>query len=188
MCGFVLAYAQTADSLPDQDLLDRMDGAIRHRGPDGHGQQRSERAVTGHRRLAIIDLAGGQQPMCAPDGRSWIVFNGEIYNFDAVRDELAAAGHPLDTRSDTEVLLHAYLAWGERCLDRINGMFAFAIYDGRTQTLFAARDRFGEKPLYVMESNGTLYLASELKALVAAGLVEKRLDPVALYNYFANSY
>ncbi len=188
MCGFVLAYAQSGDRLPDQALLDRMDAAIRHRGPDEHGQQRSERAVMGHRRLAIIDLAGGQQPMRAPDGKSWIVFNGEIYNFQVVRDELAAAGHPLDTRSDTEVLLHAYLTWGEKCLDRLNGMFAFAIYDGRSQTLFAARDRFGEKPLYVLESNGTLYLASELKALVETGLVEKRLDPVALYNYFTNSY
>ena len=188
MCGFVLAYAQTDGRLPDQALLDRMDANIRHRGPDEHGQLLSERAVMGHRRLAIIDLAGGQQPMSTPDGKVWIVFNGEIYNFHAVRDELAAAGWPLDTRSDTEVLLHAYLAWGEKCLDRLNGMFAFAIYDGRTQSLFAARDRFGEKPLYVLESKGTLYLASELKALIETGLVEKRLDPVALYNYFANSY
>ncbi len=188
MCGFVLAYARTGDRLPDQALLDRMDAAIRHRGPDEHGQKRFDRAVMGHRRLAIIDLSGGQQPMCTPDGKVWIVFNGEIYNFHAVRDELAGAGHPLSTHSDTEVLLHAYLVWGEKCLDRLNGMFAFAIYDGHTQSVFAARDRFGEKPLYVLEHNGTLYLASELKALVETGLVEKRLDPVALYNYFANSY
>ncbi|TMG77588.1 MAG: asparagine synthase (glutamine-hydrolyzing) [Betaproteobacteria bacterium] len=188
MCGFVLAYAQTSDRLPDQTLLDRMDTAIRHRGPDGHGQTRCDRAVMGHRRLAIIDITGGRQPMCTPDGKVLIVFNGEIYNFRAIRDELAAAGHPLHTSSDTEVLLHAYLVWGEKCLDRLNGMFAFAIYDGRTQSVFAARDRFGEKPLYVLEREGTLYFASELKALVDAGLVEKRLDPVALYNYFANSY
>jgi asparagine synthase (glutamine-hydrolysing) len=188
MCGFVLAYARTGDRLPDQALLGRMDTAVRHRGPDEHGQKRCDRAVMGHRRLAIIDLSGGQQPMCTPDGKVWIVFNGEIYNFHAVRDELAAAGHPLSTHSDTEVLLHAYLVWGEKCLDRLNGMFAFAIYDAHTQSVFAARDRFGEKPLYVLEHNGTLYLASELKALVETGLVEKRLDPVALYNYFANSY
>ncbi len=188
MCGFVLAYAQTSDRLPDQSLLGRMDTALRHRGPDEHGQHRSGLAVMGHRRLAIIDITGGQQPMCTPDGQVWIVFNGEIYNFLSVRDELAAAGHPLCTNSDTEVLLHAYLVWGEECLHRLNGMFAFAIYDGRTQSVFAARDRFGEKPLYVLERDGTLYLASELKALVEAGLVEKRLDPVALYNYFANSY
>jgi asparagine synthase (glutamine-hydrolysing) len=188
MCGFVLAYAQTSDRLPDQNLLDRMDSAIRHRGPDGHGQARCERAAMGHRRLAIIDITGGNQPMCTPDGQVQIVFNGEIYNFRAVQDELAAAGRPISTNSDTEVLLHAYLEWGEDCLTRLNGMFAFAIYDGRTGSLFAARDRFGEKPLYVMERKGSLYLASELKALVEAGLVEKRLDPVALYNYFANSY
>ena len=188
MCGFVLAYAQTSDRLPDQTLLDRMDTAIRHRGPDEHGQTRCDRAVMGHRRLAIIDITGGRQPMCTPDGKVLIVFNGEIYNFRAIRDELAAAGHPLNTSSDTEVLLHAYLVWGQKCLDRLNGMFAFAIYDGRTQSVFAARDRFGEKPLYVLEREGTLYFASELKALVDAGLVEKRLDPVALYNYFANSY
>jgi len=188
MCGFVLAYSQTGDRLPDQTLLGRMDIVLRHRGPDEHGQHRSDRAAMGHRRLAIIDITGGQQPMCTPDGQVWIVFNGEIYNFRSIRDELAAAGHALNTSSDTEVLLHAYLIWGEECLRRLNGMFAFAIYDGRTQTLFAARDRFGEKPLYVLERDGTLYLASELKALVEAGLVEKRLDPVALYNYFANSY
>jgi asparagine synthase (glutamine-hydrolysing) len=126
--------------------------------------------------------------MCTPDGRLWIVFNGEIYNFQAIRDELADAGHSLSTNSDTEVLLHAYRVWGQKCLDRLNGMFAFAIYDGHAQSVFAARDRFGEKPLYVLEHNGTLYLASELKALVETGLVDKRLDSVALYSYFANSY
>lgn len=188
MCGFVLAYSQTGDRLPDQTLIGQMDIVLRHRGPDEHGQHRSGRAAMGHRRLAIIDVGGGQQPMSTQDGQVWIVFNGEIYNFQSVRDELAAAGHALNTSSDTEVLLHAYLIWGEECLHRLNGMFAFAIYDGRSQTLFAARDRFGEKPLYVLERDGTLYLASELKALVEAGLVEKRLDPVALYNYFANSY
>ena len=126
--------------------------------------------------------------MCSPDGEVWIVFNGEIYNFASIREDLAAAGRSLSTNSDTEVLLHAYLEWGEACLPRLNGMFAFAIYDGRSRTLFAARDRFGEKPLYVLERDGALYLASEAKALVEAGLVERRLDPVALYSYFANSY
>ncbi|HET7200714.1 MAG TPA: asparagine synthase (glutamine-hydrolyzing), partial [Burkholderiales bacterium] len=188
MCGFVLAYSQSGDRLPDRSLLGRMDAVLRHRGPDGHGQHRCDRAVMGHRRLAIIDVAGGSQPMCSPDRQVWIVFNGEIYNFASIREELAAAGRPLSTNSDTEVLLHAYLEWGEECLPRLNGMFAFAIYDGRSGTVFAARDRFGEKPLYVLERDGTLYLASESKALVAAGLIERRLDPVALYSYFANSY
>ena len=188
MCGFVFAYSQAGSLLPDASILDRMDRAIRHRGPDAHGEQQTARAAMRHRRLAIIDLTGGGQPMSSADGQVWIVFNGEIYNFMAVRDELAAAGQPTETNSDTEVLLRAYLQWGEACLERLNGMFAFAIYDGRTESVFAARDRFGEKPLYVMERDGTLFLASELKALVAAGLVEKRLDPVALYNYFTSGY
>lgn len=188
MCGFVFAYAKSGRGLPDQARLDLMDSAIRHRGPDEHGQKVLDRAIMGHRRLAIIDITGGQQPMCSPDGQVWIVFNGEIYNFEAVRDQLAAAGHPLKTNSDTEVLLHAWLVWGEACLERLNGMFAFAIYDGRTQTVFAARDRFGEKPLYVTEQDGVLYLASELKAFMAIGVVQKRIDPDALYNYFANTY
>ena len=188
MCGFVFAYSQDGSGLPDASLLDRMDNAIRHRGPDAHGAQLTARAAMRHRRLAIIDLTGGRQPMSSADGQVWIVFNGEIYNFKAVRDELAAAGQPTETNSDTEVLLRAYLQWGEACLERLNGMFAFAIYDGRSESVFAARDRFGEKPLYILERDGTLYLASELKALVDAGLVEKRLDPVALYNYFTSGY
>jgi len=188
MCGFAIAYALVGNQLPDAGIMHRMDAALRHRGPDGHGRVRAGRALMDHRRLAILDLAGGQQPMVSPDGAVWIAFNGEIYNFMELREALAECGRPLDTRSDTEVLLHAYLQWGEGCLQRLNGMFSFAIYDGRSGTLFAARDRFGEKPLYLLERDGVLYLASELKALVEAGLVEKRLDPVALYNYFANSY
>jgi asparagine synthase (glutamine-hydrolysing) len=188
MCGFVFAYSQVGNGLPDQALLDRMDSAIRHRGPDAHGEQRTARAAMRHRRLAIIDLTGGRQPMSSHDGQVWIVFNGEIYNFREVQEALAAAGRPIETDSDTEVLLQAYLVWGDKCLERLNGMFAFAIYDGRTQSVFAARDRFGEKPIYVLERNGTLFLASELKALLDAGLVDKRLDPVALYNYFTSGY
>ena len=188
MCGFVFAYSQAGIGVPDQRLLDRMDSAIRHRGPDAHGQRQTTRAALRHRRLAIIDLAGGQQPMSSADGQVWIVFNGEIYNFREVQAELAAAGRPVETNSDTEVLLAAYLAWGERCLERLNGMFAFAIYDGRTESVFAGRDRFGEKPLYVFERDGTLFLASELKALLDSGLVERQLDPAALYNYFTSGY
>jgi asparagine synthase (glutamine-hydrolysing) len=188
VCGFVFVHARTPAGLPDQARLDRMDGALRHRGPDEHGQKILPRAAMGHRRLAIIDITGGQQPMASPDGRVWIVFNGEIYNFAEVRAQLHAAGYPIKGTSDTEVLLTAYLAWGPACLDRLNGMFAFAIHDGRDDSVFAARDRLGEKPLYVMETADALYLASELKAFTAAGLVEKRLDPVALYDYFSGYY
>jgi asparagine synthase (glutamine-hydrolysing) len=189
MCGFVLAYAKHGGAvLPGSDFVERMSATIVHRGPDQHGQAALERVAMAHRRLAIIDLTGGQQPMCTSDGRLWLVFNGEIYNFRALRAELAAAGHPLETESDTEVLLHAYRVWGAKCLDRLNGMFAFAVYDASTQSVFAARDRFGEKPLYVLETESTVYLSSELKALVEAGLVEKRLDPHALYEYFTTCY
>lgn len=188
MCGFVFAYARTPDCLPDRARLARMGSAIRHRGPDDNAQTRYGQSAMAHRRLAIIDLDGGRQPMCTPDRRTWIVFNGEIYNFPTLRDQLLAAGHSIGTGSDTEVLLHAYLEWGADCVHKLNGMFAFAIYDARNRSVFAARDRFGEKPLYVLESGGTLYLASELKALVEGGLVDKRLDGVAMYNYFANGY
>ena len=188
MCGFVLAYAKGGARLPEPALLDRMDLAIRHRGPDEQGRKHVGNVLMAHRRLAIIGISGGQQPMCSAGGEAYVVFNGEIYNFAAIGDELAAAGYPVDKRSDTSVLLYAYLAWGEKCLERLNGMFAFAIYDLRDGSLFAARDRFGEKPLYYMEREGVLYLASELKALAEAGLIDKRLDPLALYNYFTNSY
>jgi asparagine synthase (glutamine-hydrolysing) len=188
VCGFILAYAQTRNGLPDNAQLDRMDAVLAHRGPDASGAARFGRAAMRHRRLAIVGLGGGRQPACTADGRVWLVFNGEIYNFREIRAELKDAGYALETESDTEVLLHAYLAWGERCLARLNGMFAFAVYDGRLGSVFAARDRFGEKPLYVLESHGALYLASELKALVEGGLVDKRLDPVAVYNFFATSY
>ncbi len=189
MCGFVLAYAKHGGApLPGNDFVERMSATIVHRGPDQHGQAALERVAMAHRRLAIIDLKGGQQPMCTSDGRLWLVFNGEIYNFRALRDELAAAGHPLETESDTEVLLHAYRVWGAKCLDRLNGMFAFAVYDASNQSVFAARDRFGEKPMYVLETDSTVYLSSELKALVEAGVVEKRLDPHALYEYFTTCY
>src|SRR5258708_35803750 len=127
MCGFVLAYAQKSDRLPDQSWLSRMAAAIRHRGPDEQGQHRSDRAVMMHPRLSIIDLADGQQPMCTPDGLVWIVFNGEIYNFRAVQDWLAAAGHPISTNSNTYVLLHPYLVWGEKCLNRLNSIVALPI-------------------------------------------------------------
>ena len=188
MCGFIFAYAQSGNALPDNAKLDRMDAVLAHRGPDASGAARFGRAAMRHRRLAIVGLGGGQQPACTADGRVWLVFNGEIYNFREIRAELRDLGSALDTESDTEVLLHAYLAWGESCVTRLNGMFAFVVYDGRSGSVFAARDRFGEKPLYVLESGGALYLASELKALVEGGLVAKRLDPVAVYNYFATSY
>jgi asparagine synthase (glutamine-hydrolysing) len=165
-----------------------MDQAIRHRGPDEHAQKRVGSALMGHRRLQVIDLEGGQQPMSSPDGKVHIVYNGEIYNYRELREELRALGHVFNSKSDTEVLLAAYLQWREACVDRLNGMFAFVVYDQRDGSLFAARDRFGEKPLFVCETEDAIYFTSELKALVAGGVFVPTLDRSALLNYFVCSY
>jgi len=188
MCGFVIAYAKNTAGLLPQATLDRMDKSIVHRGPDEHGQRKVGPVSIGHRRLAIIDLKGGKQPMTSRDGRAWIAFNGEIYNYREVKTELEALGHDFQENSDTEVLLAAWLQWGQAALNRLNGMFAFAIYDVKRGTLFAARDRFGEKPLYYCETHDAFFIASELKALLAAGVVEKRIDKSALYSFFTLGY
>lgn len=187
MCGFAVAYMRDGQRL-DQQRLDAMGYALDHRGPDERGQFASGHVAMRHRRLKIIDLTGGKQPMASPDGRFWIAYNGEIYNFRDLRCELEGLGHGFREHSDTEVLLAAWSQWNEACLERLNGMFAFAIYDAAQETLFAARDRFGEKPLYYADATDGFYLASELKALVAAGIVAKELDPVALYSYFTLGY
>lgn len=184
MCGFVLSYSKgPADPAMDR-RLSSMESAIRHRGPDEAGRCRTGPVSIAHCRLAIIDLDGGKQPMSSPDGRLCIAFNGEIYNYREIRSELESLGHRFAEKSDTEVLLHAWQRWGEACLDRLNGMFAFAVYDAERGTLAAARDRFGEKPLYFCETDDAVYLASELKALLAAGVADRRLDPAALYSFF----
>lgn len=166
----------------------RMTDTLVHRGPDERGHYVDGFAALGHRRLSIIDLGSGQQPMSAADGRVQIVFNGEIYNFPDVRAELEAAGHAFGTDSDTEVILHAYLEWGERCVDRLNGMFAFAIWDLGERRLLLARDRVGKKPLYVYRKGSTVAFASELKALRAGGLCPDEIDVEALDCYFSLGY
>jgi asparagine synthase (glutamine-hydrolysing) len=149
----------------DRTDIERMTAALAHRGPDGEGFHCEPAAglYLGHRRLAIIDLANGAQPMWDAQGETAIVFNGEIYNHRELRAELEALGHPFRTsHSDTEVLLQGYRAWGEALPERLNGMFAFCIYDRTRRRLFLARDRFGEKPLYYCERNGVFAFASEL--------------------------
>jgi asparagine synthase (glutamine-hydrolysing) len=188
VCGFVFVLAKEENCLPDLATLDRMDHAIRHRGPDEHNQKIIGASMMGHRRLRIIDLDGGQQPMSDSHGKIWIVFNGEIYNYRDLRSELRSAGHEIHGESDTEVLLTAYLAWGDACVERLNGMFAFVIYDSERKRLFAARDRFGEKPLYVYETARIIYFASELKALLAGQVFTPSIDRAALYNYFTCNY
>jgi asparagine synthase (glutamine-hydrolysing) len=176
----------------DQDdaaaRVQRMTDAIVHRGPDAGGRYVDGHAALGHRRLSIIDLASGAQPMGAADGHVQIVFNGEIYNFLELRRELEGLGHRFATNSDTEVILQAYLAWGDGCVERLAGMFAFAIWDRRNRSLLLARDRVGKKPLYVWREGRRVAFASELKALRAGGLCPDALDPEALDCYFTFGY
>jgi asparagine synthase (glutamine-hydrolysing) len=141
----------------------------------------------GHRRLSILDVSpAGHQPMCDRDGNVWIVFNGEIYNYIELKEELAKKGHTFRTSSDTEVLLCAYLEWGNDCLARLNGMWAFVIYDNRKNVLWGARDRFGVKPLYLYSKNGSFAFASEIKALVSLPFVPRRINAAAAYGYLAH--
>jgi asparagine synthase (glutamine-hydrolysing) len=189
MCGIAGIFIHRGHGEVDRTLLLRMTDAIKHRGPDGDGFYHAPGIGLGHRRLAIVDLAGGDQPMFNEDRTVCIVYNGEIYNFQPLMAELAALGHRFRTRSDTEVIVHAWEEWGEACLDRLNGMFAFALWDGRTETLFLARDRLGEKPLYYsFLPDGRLLFASELKALSCCPELDRQLDPQAIEDFFAYGY
>jgi asparagine synthase (glutamine-hydrolysing) len=161
----------------------RMCDAMVHRGPDDAGIETQGEATIGMRRLAIFDPANGHQPMATPDGRFHLVFNGAIYNFRALRDELRAAGFPFRTNCDTEVLLAAYAHWGEAALGRLRGMFAFAVWDRREQSLFLARDAFGIKPLYYRHDGARLVFASELNALLASGTGAGEIDPHSVADY-----
>ncbi len=172
------------DSEKELPRVRAMTSALAHRGPDDEGIHAEADAVLGNRRLEVIDLAGGHQPMANEDESLWITFNGEIYNYEALRRELTAAGHRFRSRSDTEVILHLYEEDGERCLDKLRGMFAFAIWDRRRQRLFAARDRFGQKPLFYAISGDRFLFASEIKGLLAAGLPVQP-EPAAIDYYLA---
>ncbi len=188
MCGIV-GYAGRGGI--DAAVLDGMAAAMEHRGPDDAGAWRSAdgRVAFAHRRLAIIDLSpGGHQPMTEATGQVHIAFNGEIYNYLDLREELAVDGFTFRTQSDTEVILNAYRKWGERFVERLNGMFALALYDEVRGELFLARDRAGEKPLFVWRTPGRVVFASELKALFALVEFPRRLDPEALEHYFAYGY
>ncbi|WP_303924889.1 asparagine synthase (glutamine-hydrolyzing) [Subdoligranulum variabile] len=184
IAGFINARVE-ADGAVLQGMLAR----IAHRGPDGQGVFVQGRAALGHRRLAIIDLDGGPQPMFNEDGRLAVVFNGEIYNYQALTEELTAAGHTFATKSDTEVLLHGWEEWGRDLLPRLRGMFAFALWDRESETLFCARDYFGIKPLYYYEAeDGTLLFASEIKAFLDHPAFEKQLNESQLELYLSFQY
>ncbi|BAU48095.1 asparagine synthase [Sulfurifustis variabilis] len=186
MCGIAAIVGR--ELTPAHPGIEAMVAALAHRGPDADGIARLDGCHLGHARLSILDLAGGAQPMTYA-GRYWITFNGEIYNHAELRDELIRLGHRFATRSDTEVILAAYAQWGEACLDRLRGMWAFAIWDARERALFASRDLFGEKPLYYGQTpEGTLLFASEIKSLLASGALTPRLDRSAVDAFLALGY
>ncbi len=193
MCG-IAGIVTSPDTGRVAATLRAMAGAIAHRGPDDEGffqaVTRDGRHEIGlaHRRLSIIDLSTGHQPIGNEDGSVQIVFNGEIYNFEPLRDELIAAGHAFRTKSDTETIVHAYEQWGDECVLRFRGMFAFALWDARRQRLLLARDPFGKKPLFLHEAGGTLAFGSEIKAVLAAPGVKVEVDRSALQDYFAYRY
>ncbi|MDL1974764.1 MAG: asparagine synthase (glutamine-hydrolyzing) [Deltaproteobacteria bacterium] len=165
--------------------VERMTKVMTHRGPDGFGTItfNTSQAALGHTRLKILDLTDrAHQPMRDPEGATWLTYNGEIYNFETIKKELANKGYSFSSKSDTEVVLYSYKEWGVNCLDRFNGMFAFAIWDDRKKLLFIARDRLGIKPVYYYHSNNLLIFASEIKSILESGLVEKRVDYFALHT------
>jgi asparagine synthase (glutamine-hydrolysing) len=213
MCG--IAGIINHNGWVDPRNIKTMCDIMRHRGPDDEGfvgiDIREKRAhplvgpesvvsgqridecekklpfYLGHRRLSILDVsAAGHQPMCDIDGNVWIVYNGEIYNYVELRERLAKTGHTFRTTGDTEVLLHAYLEWGMHCLDKLNGMWAFVIYDMRTNVVWGSRDRFGVKPLYLYSGNGHFAFASEIKALLRLPFVESRINEAVAFGYLAH--
>jgi asparagine synthase (glutamine-hydrolysing) len=187
MCGIIGCFS-TRGSLDQGFPYSRLVNLLQHRGPDDGAFWLDERAFLGHRRLSIIDIAGGSQPMASEDGRFVLVFNGEIYNYVELREELIAAGYAFQTNSDTEVLLKGCLQWKEEVLTKLVGMFAFAIYDRVLQELFLARDRFGEKPLFVLKDKQFLAFSSEIKPLCALPNFDRQLDIDILYAYLCLNY
>src|SRR5687768_13275344 len=186
MCGIAgIVDVQGRGPAPERAALERQLGALWHRGPDEFGLYRDERAGLAHSRLSIIDLASGQQPMTNEDETLWLVFNGEIFNYVELRDELALHGHRFRTKSDTEVILHAWEQWGEAAFDRFNGQWAVALWDTRARRLILSRDRVGVRPLYYAEAGGRVVFGSEVKAIFAgAPELPRRFDAAGLDETF----
>ncbi|MFZ5516435.1 MAG: asparagine synthase (glutamine-hydrolyzing) [Candidatus Zhuqueibacterota bacterium] len=188
MCGICGIVNSAKDNQVDPGLLKRMTDAIIHRGPDEDGHYVKNNVGLGMRRLSIIDLSTGKQPIHNEDKNVWIVFNGEIYNHKEVRAELEKAGHRFVTQCDTEAIVHAYEEYGEKCVQKLNGMFAFAIWDERKNVLFLARDRVGIKPLYYFFDKNRLIFGSELKTILKAKDIPRRIDLQALDNFLTFEY
>jgi asparagine synthase (glutamine-hydrolysing) len=186
MCG--IAGIIDVNNRVDRDILLRMTNIMQHRGPDGEGFYIDTLVGLGHRRLSIIDLEGGSQPMSNEDGSVWITYNGEIYNFPILQKGLSQRGHRFRTRSDTEVIIHAYEEYGTDCLRHLRGMFAFAIWDAKKSQLFLARDRLGKKPLYYYFNNERFVFTSEIKAILQDQGIPRAIDLTALKDYFTYGY
>jgi asparagine synthase (glutamine-hydrolysing) len=189
MCGITGIFDTRGPGEISRSVLHRMNESQHHRGPDEGSLHLEPGVGLGHRRLSIIDVATGQQPLFNEDGSVVVVFNGEIYNFQEVIPELQALGHVFRTKSDTEVIVHAWEAWGEDCVKRFRGMFAFALWDRNRQSFFLGRDRLGVKPMYyAVLDDGSLLFGSELKSLLAHGGLKRDIDPYAVEEYFALGY
>lgn len=187
MCG--ICGVMEKEGIPvDKDMLCRMAHVMSHRGPDDEGYYVDGSVGLGFRRLSIIDVKHGHQPMANEDHSIWVIFNGEIYNHKELRDRLIEKGHQFRTNTDTEVIVHLYEEKGISCLDVLRGMFAFAIWDQRKQELYIVRDHFGIKPLYYTQQNGTLLFASELKGLLSTGKIDTTLNIQSIWNYFTFQY
>src|SRR5262245_37953732 len=183
MCGISGIYHYGCDEPVSEQILRRMTDVIKHRGPDDEGFYLHPRAGLGHRRLSIIDVAGGHQPIFNEDGTVAVVFNGEIYNYLDLMRRVEDRGHRFKTRSDTETIVHLYEEYGEACVPMLHGMFAFARWDARANVMLLARDRVGKKPLYYADCDGRLVFASELKSLLENPSVPRIIDEEAIADY-----
>lgn len=184
MCGIAGVLNLREQTHPSENLLRRMLGQIRHRGPDQFGIYLGRGVALGNARLSIVDLGGGQQPIANEDRSLWVVFNGEIFNHIELRAELESAGHRFETHCDTEILLHAFEQWGSRFLERLNGQWAFAIWNELKRELFLARDRLGVRPVFYTETGGRFIFGSEIKTLFAVPEVARSIDPAGLDQVF----
>ncbi|TXD67824.1 asparagine synthetase B, partial [Mitsuaria sp. TWR114] len=189
MCGISGLFDTRGRRDFDGALMHRINDSLHHRGPDEGSIHLQPGLAFGHRRLSIIDIATGQQPLFNADHSVGIVFNGEIYNYQQLTEELTALGYVFQTKSDTEAIVHAWSAWGEDCVHKLRGMFAFVLWDQARDQLFMARDRLGVKPMfYALLDDGTLVFGSELKALLAHPAMKRDIVPQAVEEYFALGY
>jgi asparagine synthase (glutamine-hydrolysing) len=188
MCGITGIFEYESHAEVSREFVHRMNETIVHRGPDDEGIFVGPGIGLGFRRLSIIDLAGGHQPISNEDGTIWVMLNGEIYNYPELRKELLGLGHKLASRSDTETVVHLYEEYGEGCFARLRGMFAIVLWDSKNRRLLMARDRVGKKPLFYSADRKRVLFGSELKALLTDPRLSRDVDPQAISDYFSFGY